>query len=241
MASIRYKVPFRWSYMLILWPVFLLTAAYAFQGCNASNSELDSTPPSVPANLTAIGSTSQIGLSWNASTDNTGVIGYKIFRNGQYLESVGTTAALDSDVTGTTQYCYTVSAYNAAGKESAQSTPLCTTTPSTVINGKCSVFPETATGLTGVVMRGPTVPVCTVTAPCDAPFSAGFQIKENDATIGAFRSDSEGCFAVQVPPGNYEVVPDADAPLFPQSQTRAVTVGPAGWTQVELMFDTGIR
>jgi hypothetical protein len=61
-------------------------------------------------------------------------------------------------------------------------------------------------------------------------------------TVAAFRSDAPGCFAVQVPSGNYVVVQDVDAPiLFPESQTRTVTVGPDGWTQVELTFDTGIR
>lgn len=225
----------------VLWSVFLLMAAFAFQGC-AGNSETDSSAPSVPTNLSAIQSTNQIGLSWSASIDNVGVIGYKIFRDGQYLESVGTVAALDSEITGSAQYCYTVSAYDAAGNESGQSAPICTATFSSIINGQCIVFPETATGLSGVVLRGPITPVCTDTVSCDAPFSAGFQLKKDDITVAAFRSDALGCFAVQVPSGNYVVVPDADTPvLFPESQTRAVTVGAEGWTQVELTFDTGIR
>ncbi len=227
----------------ILWSSMLLMTTYIFQGCSSDkNSEVSNIPPSVPSKLSAIESTSQIGLSWSASTDNVGVVGYKIFRDGQYLESVGTVAALDSEAVSSTQYCYTVSAYDAAGNESAQSAPICTTAPSTLVYGQCSVFPDTATGLSGVVMRGPTTPVCSNTEPCDAPFSAEFQIKENNVTVGVFRSDSEGCFAVQVPPGNYDVVPDPDSPILsPQSQTKAVTVGPDGWTQVELVFDTGIR
>jgi hypothetical protein len=226
----------------ILLSVFLFMTAYAFQGCGAINSGRDSTPPSVPTKLSMVRSTSQIGLSWMASTDNVGVIGYNIFRDGTHIGSVETSAALDSDVSSTTQYCYTVAAYDAAENESAPSTAICTTDSSTMINSQCPVFPDTATGLTGVVMRGPIMPVCSNTVPCDAPFSAGFQIIENGVTIGVFLSDTDGCFAIQVPPGSYEVVPDAGSPiLFPQSQTQAVTVGTAGWTQVELTFDTGIR
>src|SRR5262249_31612162 len=43
----------------------------------------DTTPPSQPANLNATtASSTQIDLSWTASTDNVGVTGYQVFRNG---------------------------------------------------------------------------------------------------------------------------------------------------------------
>ena len=43
----------------------------------------DATPPSTPANLTATAvSSSQIDLSWDASTDNIAVTGYNIYRDG---------------------------------------------------------------------------------------------------------------------------------------------------------------
>ena len=49
----------------------------------ADTGTADTTPPSVPTVLTATAvSTTQINLSWTASTDNVGVSGYKIFRNG---------------------------------------------------------------------------------------------------------------------------------------------------------------
>ena len=221
-----------------LWLSFLIMISFIFQGC----SNRDNTPPTVPSNLSAIVSTGQVGLSWSPSTDNSGVTGYKIFRDGLYLQSVAISAALDSSVTGSTQYCYTVSAYDAAGIESAQSAAICTSSPSTIISSQCSIIPETADGLSGFVMRGPTQPVCSDPVSCEEPFSAGFQIKKNNVTVGAFRSTSEGCFAVQVPAGNYLIVPDADAPILaPQSQTQDVSVVPNVWTQVSLTFDTGIR
>jgi hypothetical protein len=226
----------------VVWPLLLLMTSYAFQGCGSRHSEVYSLALAVPSNLSATISTSQIGLSWSASTDTAGIAGYNIYRDGLYLESSATSAALDSGATGSTAHCYTVSAYDAAGNESAQSTPLCTTATSTAINGQCTVVPATATGLIGVVLRGPIMPVCLGIDPCDAPFCAGFQLKKDGVAIGAFRSNTDGCFAMQVASGNYDVVPDADAPvLSPGSQTQSVTIGPDGWTQVQLTFDTGIR
>ncbi len=81
----------------------------------------DTTPPSVPTGLIAVAqSTSQINLAWNASTDNVGVTGYKIYRNGGYLTSVSGLSYPDAGLAEGTTYSYTVSAYDAANNESAQ-------------------------------------------------------------------------------------------------------------------------
>lgn len=89
----------------------------------------DTTAPSVPMSLTATElSSSQINLSWTASTDNVGVSGYKVYRNGTYLKSVTGTFTSDTGLSPSTQYCYTVSAYDTANNESAQSSQACATT-----------------------------------------------------------------------------------------------------------------
>lgn len=89
----------------------------------------DTTPPSVPTGLTATAvSTSQINISWNASTDNVGVVGYKVYRGGAYLKAVATTLTSDTGLNPSTQYCYRVSAYDGAGNESAQGAQACATT-----------------------------------------------------------------------------------------------------------------
>jgi hypothetical protein len=89
---------------------------------NVTPSGPDTTPPSVPGGLTATtASTSQINLSWNASSDNVGVTGYKIYRNGAYLTSVGGTTYSNTGLAMGTTYSYRVSAYDAAGNESGQS------------------------------------------------------------------------------------------------------------------------
>ena len=97
---------------------------------NATTLAPDTTPPSVPTGLNASApSCSQINLSWSASTDNVGVVGYKVYRNGSYLKPVTGTSTSDTGLSGSTQYCYRVSAYDAAGNESAQGSQTCATTP----------------------------------------------------------------------------------------------------------------
>jgi len=89
----------------------------------------DVTPPSVPTgvNGTPVGTT-EIDLTWNASTDNaggSGVAGYNVFRGGSKVNVglVTSTNYQDLGLTSGTQYSYTVSAVDNQGNESAQSSP----------------------------------------------------------------------------------------------------------------------
>jgi len=86
--------------------------------------------PTVPTNLTASSITStSLTLAWTASTDNVGVTGYNVFRNGTQIATVTSgTSYPDSGLTSSTTYTYTVSAFDAAGNVSAPSSPLIVTT-----------------------------------------------------------------------------------------------------------------
>jgi hypothetical protein len=106
--------------------------------------------------------------------------------------------------------------------------------------GSLSFVKSGTTGLEGTVTRGPITPVCQVGVPCDAPFSAGFQVWQSQRLVARFVSDSAGHYLVLLAPGDYEVVPDSTAPLLP-GQSRSVTVGSSGLTHLDLQFDTGIR
>ena len=89
----------------------------------------DITSPSTPANLsTTVTSSSQINLTWTASTDNVGVTGYKIFRDGTQVGTSATASYSDTGLTAATAYTYTVSAYDAAGNDSTASTIVSATT-----------------------------------------------------------------------------------------------------------------
>ena len=94
----------------------------------------DTLPPSVPQNLTATAASStQVNLSWNASTDAGGgvVAGYTVFRNGVEVTSVAGTSYNDTGLTANTTYSYTVLAFDDAvpANESAQSSAANVTTP----------------------------------------------------------------------------------------------------------------
>src|SRR3989344_2717527 len=94
---------------------------------------IDTQAPSIPTGFTATAiSSSQINLLWIASTDNVGVAGYKVFRGGVQIATVTTgTSYSNTGLSQATTYSYTVSAYDAAGNNSAQSTAASATTPST--------------------------------------------------------------------------------------------------------------
>jgi chitodextrinase len=96
-----------------------------------ASSPADTTPPSIPAGLTATSGSGSVALSWNASSDNVGVAGYTVYRNGAALATVGgsTLSYTDTAVSSVTQYTYAVDAFDAAGNHSAQSASVSLTTP----------------------------------------------------------------------------------------------------------------
>jgi YD repeat-containing protein len=83
---------------------------------------LDVSAPSVPTGVSAAGASgSQINVSWSASTDNVGVAGYRLYRNGVHIASPTTAAYTDAGLPQATSYSYTVAAFDAAGNTSGQS------------------------------------------------------------------------------------------------------------------------
>lgn len=91
---------------------------------------LDVAPPTVPGNVQSTGKTStSVSLSWNASTDNVGVIGYEV-SYGSNTVNVPSTSATISGLAPGTSYTFTVKAYDAALNISAASAPVTVTTDS---------------------------------------------------------------------------------------------------------------
>lgn len=94
--------------------------------------KVDSVPPTTPTDLTSVALDYQtIRLTWAASTDNIGVVGYNIRRDGRHVASQrdGTTTFLDGQLEPDTTYTYQVKAFDAAGNESALSSATSATTP----------------------------------------------------------------------------------------------------------------
>jgi chitodextrinase len=91
----------------------------------------EGTPPSAPAGLSSNNvSATAAGLTWTASTDNVGVTGYRVLRNGAQVGTTASTSYSDSGLTAATTYSYTVQAYDAAGNVSLASSALAVTTGS---------------------------------------------------------------------------------------------------------------
>ncbi|NOY35759.1 MAG: fibronectin type III domain-containing protein [bacterium] len=97
---------------------------------------VDTIPPSVPENLTAIATTSplRINLNWVASRDNIGVSGYRIYKDEKLLATTATTSYSDTNLATSTVYTYTISAVDAAKNESAVSIPVTVTVTSSEQN-----------------------------------------------------------------------------------------------------------
>ena len=96
-----------------------------------TQSAADTQPPTVPGNLSASNTTmTSTDLSWNASSDNVGVVDYDVFVDGSMY---GSTAATSYTVTGlspSTNYSIYVVANDAAGNTSAASNTVSVTTQS---------------------------------------------------------------------------------------------------------------
>jgi chitodextrinase len=99
----------------------------------------DTQTPSIPTNVSASGlSDASILVSWTASTDNVGVAGYKVYRNENMVGTSPATNYLDTGLSASTTYSYRVSAYDASGNESAQSSPPAVATTAATID-YCSI------------------------------------------------------------------------------------------------------
>jgi len=89
----------------------------------------DTTPPSKPTSLTAdavIGN--WVDLNWTSSTDDIGVVGYKILRDGVQIATSSSTSYSDTTVQPDTSYSYYLVAFDASNNDSPQS-DIVTVTP----------------------------------------------------------------------------------------------------------------
>ena len=79
----------------------------------------DTVAPSTPSNVVATKTTStSITLNWSPSTDNVGVAGYEIFRNGAAIADVFLPPFQDGGLSPSATYTYAVRAFDLAGNMS---------------------------------------------------------------------------------------------------------------------------
>jgi hypothetical protein len=100
-------------------------------GSGVSAPPADTISPSVPTNPAAKPGVNAISLTWGASTDNVGVTGYTVRRNGTPVATSAATTYVDTGLIASRAYTFTVSAVDAAGNASAQTAPVTATTLAT--------------------------------------------------------------------------------------------------------------
>ncbi|MFJ8884128.1 glycoside hydrolase family 6 protein [Streptomyces sp. NPDC102402] len=107
----------------------LIANAYPPLDGSGGGNDDDTTAPTVPTGLkVTTKSSGSVSLSWTASTDNTAVTGYDVYRGSAKVGSATSTSYTDSGLTASTAYSYTVRAKDAAGNVSAASAAVSATT-----------------------------------------------------------------------------------------------------------------
>jgi|GEM_PF-2286324 len=91
----------------------------------------DNQAPTAPTTLIATAPVpNEVALNWNASYDNMGVKGYKVYRDGVEIANVTSgTSYRDRGLKAGTVYMYSVAAYDSAGNLSSHSEPVYVKTP----------------------------------------------------------------------------------------------------------------
>ncbi|GEJ58538.1 fibronectin type III domain-containing protein [Anaeromyxobacter diazotrophicus] len=89
----------------------------------------DLTPPTAPAELTAtaLGET-EVELRWTAATDEVGVAGYEVVRDGRVVAGGPGLGAREKGLAAWSSYCWAVRAFDAAGNRSPPSPAACART-----------------------------------------------------------------------------------------------------------------
>lgn len=126
--------------------VLPLLVAAALVACSGGSSGSgggttpDTNAPTVPTGVVVKSSSSNsMAISWTASTDAVGVTGYKVFRDGAEVGIPATNSYNDTGLSPRTAYNYTISAYDAAANNSAQSSAVSGTTLAALVPATRSV------------------------------------------------------------------------------------------------------
>jgi hypothetical protein len=97
-------------------------------------------------------------------------------------------------------------------------------------------------GLRGVVMRGPTKPVCRDTEPCEEP-AAGVVLRFSrvDAVVVRVTTGSGGAYRVKLRPGRYSVTTPSNRRPGTGLTPRLVRVPVGRVARVDFHLDTGLQ
>ena len=220
----------------------------------------DTSAPTAPSSVDGAATSTSIGLTWSASTDNVGVKGYDVYENGALTgTTTGTTASLLGLACGTA-YNVAVDAFDAAGNTSARSpyvgstTPCDTAAPSPPTNLALSSASSTSLSLSwsaatdnvgvagyGVYKNGVLVATSsTVSATlsglsCGTAYTVGvdaFDSASNRSGVTSLSAQTSACSTNTSPPANTT----APALVGTPQVGRTMRVGTGVWTNAPTSY-----
>ncbi|QJR10476.1 hypothetical protein DSM104443_01540 [Usitatibacter rugosus] len=158
------------------------SAQTAVASATTQGAVADTQAPSVPTGLNAAGAgTTQISLSWGASSDNVGVTSYKVFRGGTQIGTPASTSMTATGLQPGTGYSFTVSACDAAGNCSAQSTQA---SASTFTASSDTQAPTIPTGLFAMAVSSSSINL-SWSASSDNVGVTSYRVLRNGSLIGS--------------------------------------------------------
>jgi len=114
---------------------FSFLGAHAVSGSGSGDSEA----PSIPTNIQISNVTqSSFDMNWDASTDNVGIDQYVVYVEGSFYMNSASTSATVNGLSASSNYVVSVSATDAAGNESVQSSNVGVTTAGAAPSLDCS-------------------------------------------------------------------------------------------------------
>ena len=145
----------------------------------------DTQAPSSPTNLVRSGGTaSSVSLTWGASTDNVGVTGYGVYRDGTKIGDSAVTSYTPTGLTCATSYTFAVDAADAAGNHSARGTIVAATSACPT-----SQPPTAPTGLGSLGRTGTSI-VFAWQASSDDVGVSGYRVYRDGVQLGSTTSTS---------------------------------------------------
>jgi chitodextrinase len=214
-------------------------SAYALSADLAAPAPTDTWPPSSPLGIAVTSATqSSVALSWTPSTDNIGVAGYSVYKNGA---GVGSTTSTTYSVPGLacgTSYTFAVDAYDAAGNRSAQTSITGSTAPCADVTP-----PSVPSGLTMSVSQS-SITLSWV-ASTDNVGVAGYGLYQNGSTVGSTSTTTNYLFTGLTCGTSYALAVDAFDPAGNRSAKASLSAStsicaptPSGSGSANLWMDT---
>ena len=118
--------------------------------------------------------------------------------------------------------------------------------PLVLVAGCAITVDQPASGLRGIILSGPTCPVVgpdTGDECDDQPYAGTVIVQTVDGSLELtrFSANASGVFEIALNPGMYLLVPQPGENGFPLAEEQVVQVHPDAFTDVTILYDTGIR